>query len=130
MLQKYPNLKVIVAPTSIGIVAAAKYVDSSASKGKVFVTGLGLPSDMSAYVKSGTAHAALWDVENFGYASVYAANSVRNGGVKTAIGTVFKSGPGDKGLKSRTVTKGAVGNELILGPALIFTKSNIDNYHF
>jgi rhamnose transport system substrate-binding protein len=130
LLQKYPNVKVIVAPTSIGIVAAAKFVDSSPSKGKVFVTGLGLPSDMSAYVKSGTAHAALWDVENFGYASVYAANSIRNGMQKTALGSVFKSGPGDKGLKTRTVTKGAVGNELILGPALIFTKDNIDNYHF
>jgi len=130
LLQKYPNLKVIVAPTSIGIVAAAKYVDSSASKGKVFVTGLGLPSDMKTYVLSGTAHAALWDVENFGYAAVYAANAIRNGKQSTAIGSVFKSGPGDKGLKSRTVTKGAVGNELILGPALIFTKDNIANYNF
>ena len=130
LLQKYPNLKVIVAPTSIGIVAAAKYVDSSASKGKVFVTGLGLPSDMSKYVKSGTAHAALWDVENFGYVSVYVANAIRNQKASTAVGAKFKSGPGDKGLKSRTVIKGAVGNELVLGPALIFTKDNIDNYNF
>ena len=130
LLQKYPNLKVIVAPTSIGIVAAAKYVDSSASKGKVFVTGLGLPNDMKQYVKSGTAHAALWDVQNFGYVSVYVANAIRNQKASTKVGATFKSGPGDKGLKSRTVIKGAVGNELVLGPALIFTKDNIDNYNF
>ena len=130
LLDKYPNLKVIVAPTSIGIVAAAKFVDASAKKGKVFVTGLGLPSDMSVYVKSGTAHAALWDVENFGYVSVYVANDIRNNKAKTAVGTVYKSGPNDSGLKQRTVTKGAVGNELVLGPALVFTKDNIDNYKF
>jgi len=130
LLTKYPNLKVIVAPTSIGIVAAAKYVDGSASKGKVFVTGLGLPNDMKLYVKDGTAHAALWDVANFGYAAVYAANAIRNGKQSVKLGAKFKSGPTDAGLKTRTVTKGAVGNELILGPALVFTAANIDKYNF
>ncbi len=137
LIQKYPNLKVIVAPTSVGIVAAAKYVSGSASKGKVFVTGLGLPSQMSTYIKDGSgAQASLWDVENFGYVSVQVANSIRNGKVKTTKGTVFKSGKTDKGLKSRTVIDQVnaagqkTGTEIVLGPAVVFTKDNVDQFNF
>ena len=131
LIQKYPNLKVIVAPTSVGIVAAAKYVSGSASKGKVFVTGLGLPNDMKTYIKDGSdAQASLWDVENFGYVAVQVANSIINMKQKVNVGATVKSGKGDKGLKSRKVTKGAVGNEIILGPATVFTKSNVDQYNF
>jgi len=131
LIQKNPTIKVIVAPTSVGIVAAAKYVSGSASKGKVFVTGLGLPNDMKTYIKDGSgAQASLWDVENFGYVAVQVANSIRNGKAKVTVGSVIKSGAGDKGLKERTVIQGAVGNELILGPATVFTKDNVDGFNF
>ena len=131
LIQKNPTIKVIVAPTSVGIVAAAKYVTGSASKGKIFVTGLGLPNDMKTYIKDGSgAQASLWDVENFGYVAVQVANSIKNGKQKVSVGSVVKSGPTDKGLKERTVTKGAVGNEIILGPATVFTKDNVDGFNF
>ena len=131
LIQKYPTIKAIVAPTSVGIVAAAKYVSGSASKGKVFVTGLGLPNDMKTYIKDGSgAQASLWDVENFGYVAVQVANSIVNKKQKVNVGAKIKSGKGDKGLKTRTVTKGAVGNEIILGPATVFTKDNVDQFNF
>ena len=131
LIQKNPTIKVIVAPTSVGIVAAAKYVSGSASKGKVFVTGLGLPNDMKTYIKDGSgAQASLWDVENFGYVAVQVANSIKNGKAKVTVGSVIKSGAGDKGLKERTVIAGTVGNELILGPATVFTKDNVDGFNF
>jgi rhamnose transport system substrate-binding protein len=130
LIQKYPKVKAIVAPTSVGIVAAAKYVSGSAAKGKVFVTGLGLPNDMKTYIKDGSgAQASLWDVENFGYVSVYVAKYVRGGG-DVAVGAKVPSGPGDKGEAERTVTAGAVGNEIILGPATVFTKDNVDQFDF
>lgn len=131
LIQKYPTIKAIVAPTSVGIVAAAKYVSSSASKGKVFVTGLGLPNDMKTYIKDGSgAQASLWDVENFGYVAVHVANRIVNKKQSVKVGATVKSGKGDKGLKTRTVTKGAVGNEIILGPATVFTKDNVDQFNF
>ena len=131
LIQKYPTIKAIVAPTSVGIVAAAKYVSSSASKGKVFVTGLGLPNDMKTYIKDGSgAQASLWDVENFGYVAVQVANSIVNKKQSVKVGATVKSGKGDKGLKTRTVTKGAVGNEIVLGPATVFTKDNVDQFNF
>ena len=131
LIQKYPTIKAIVAPTSVGIVAAAKYVSSSASKGKVFVTGLGLPNDMKTYIKDGSgAQASLWDVENFGYVAVQVANSIVNKKQSVKVGATVKSGKGDKGLKTRTVIKGAVGNEIVLGPATVFTKENVDQFNF
>ena len=131
LIQKYPTIKAIVAPTSVGIVAAAKYVSSSASKGKVFVTGLGLPNDMKTYIKDGSgAQASLWDVENFGYVAVQVANSIVNKKQSVKVGATVKSGKGDKGLKTRTVIKGAVGNEIVLGPATVFTKDNVDQFNF
>jgi len=130
LIQKYPKIKAIVAPTSVGIVAAAKYVSGSAAKGKVAVTGLGLPNDMKTYIKDGSnAQASLWDVENFGYVAVYVAKYVRGGG-DVAVGAKVPSGPGDKGTPDRTVTAGAVGNEIILGPATVFTKENVDEFDF
>ena len=39
LLQKHPKLKVIVAPTTVGIAAAARYISTSDAKGKVMVTG-------------------------------------------------------------------------------------------
>src|SRR3954447_7440442 len=50
LMQSYPNLKVIVAPTTVGIAAAARYIGGSSYKGKVAVTGLGLPNQMRQYV--------------------------------------------------------------------------------
>ena len=62
LLQRYPNLKGIIAPTSVGIVSAAQVVSSSKYKGKVLVTGLGTPESMKKYVANGVAPAFfLWD---------------------------------------------------------------------
>ena len=48
-----PNVKVIVAPTTVGILAAAQAVEDAGLFGKVYVTGLGLPSEMAGDVKAG-----------------------------------------------------------------------------
>ena len=49
LLQNYPDLKVICAPTTVGIAAAAKVLQDQGSSVKL--TGLGLPSEMWYYVK-------------------------------------------------------------------------------
>jgi len=129
LLQKFPNVRVIVAPTSVGIVSAAKFVSSRPEyKGKVKVTGLGLPNDMRTYVKDGSgAQAALWDVPALGYLSVYAAADLAAGITKPKVGATVPAGAlGDK----RKVIKGALGPEVVLGPALVFNEKNIDQYKF
>ena len=54
LLEKYPDLKVICAPTTVGIAAAAKYLQDNGSACKL--TGLGLPSEMLEYTGADDEH--------------------------------------------------------------------------
>jgi rhamnose transport system substrate-binding protein len=124
LLQAYPNLKGIVAPTSVGIAAAARYISSSPAKGKVTVTGLGTPNQMRAFVKNGTVKAfQLWDPGQLGYLTAYAAASLASGTITGKEGDSFEAGK----LGKRTVGKSG---EVILGPPTTFDSANIDNFNF
>ena len=48
--KSYPNLKAIIAPTTVGIVAAAQAVTDAGLIGKINVTGLGLPSEFKQFI--------------------------------------------------------------------------------
>jgi rhamnose transport system substrate-binding protein len=124
LLQSYPNLKVIVAPTTVGIAAAGRYVSSSSYKGKVAVTGLGLPNQMREYVKDGTVKVfALWNPADIGYLAAYAGVALASGQITGAEGEKFKAGK----LGDYTVGKDG---EIVLGPPTEFTPENIDQFNF
>ena len=55
LIDKHPDLKLIMSPTTVGIVAAAKALTDQKLCDKVKVSGLGLPSEMLAYTMSGCA---------------------------------------------------------------------------
>jgi ABC-type sugar transport system substrate-binding protein len=50
LLQHFPNLRGIISPTTVGILAAAQVVDTPAHRGKIAVTGLGTPNSLKKYV--------------------------------------------------------------------------------
>ncbi len=67
LLAKYPDLKGIISPTTVGVAAAARYLSGSTYKGKVQLTGLGTPNQMRAYIKDGTVKSfALWNPADLG----------------------------------------------------------------
>jgi len=124
LMQSYPNLKVIVAPTTVGIAAAARYIGSSSYKGKVAVTGLGLPNQMRQYVKDNTVKVfALWNPADIGYLAAYAGAALSSGQITGAQGDKFTAG------KLGSYTVGANG-EVVLGPPTEFTAANIDQFNF
>lgn len=124
LLQSYPNLKVIVAPTTVGIASAARYVSSSSYKGKVQITGLGLPNQMREYVKDGTVKKfALWNPADIGYLAAYAGAALASGQITGQEGDKFTAG------KLGAYTVGANG-EVVLGPPTEFTSANIDQFNF
>jgi rhamnose transport system substrate-binding protein len=124
LLQSYPNLKVIVSPTTVGIAAAARYVSSSSYKGKVAITGLGLPNQMREYVKDGTVKKfALWNPADIGYLAAYAGAALSSGQITGAEGEKFKAGK----LGDYTIGKDG---EIVLGPPTEFTAANIDQFNF
>jgi rhamnose transport system substrate-binding protein len=70
LIQSYPNLKAIIAPTSVGIVAAAQAVTDAGKASQINVTGLGLPSEMAGHVKSGASKSfAIWNPIDLGYSA-------------------------------------------------------------
>ncbi|RKF17868.1 rhamnose ABC transporter substrate-binding protein [Alginatibacterium sediminis] len=74
LVKTYPNLKVIVAPTTVGILAAAQAITDMKKTGEVFVTGLGLPSELAGHVESGAVNSfAIWNPIDLGYAATHIA---------------------------------------------------------
>src|SRR5579883_3504120 len=75
LLQQYPNLKGIISPTTVGIAAAARALESVHKGGQVALTGLGTPNQLRQYVKDGTIKAfELWNPANLGYLAYYVAS--------------------------------------------------------
>lgn len=121
LLQSHPNLKGIISPTTVGIREAAKYISGSQYKGKVQVTGLGLPSEMKSYVKDGTVKTfGLWDPGMLGYLGIYAAAQKASGADLTAAGITA-------GGKSYKLDKDGVA---VVGPPQDFNAQNIDQFNF
>ncbi len=80
LISAYPNLKGIISPTTVGVSAAARYLSKSPQKGKIKLTGLGFPSQMSKFVKDGTVDEfQLWVPKDVGYLAGYAAASLASG---------------------------------------------------
>lgn len=93
LLQTYPNLKAIIAPTSVGIVAAAQAVTDAGKIGQVNVTGLGLPSEMAGHVKSGASKSfAIWNPIDLGYAAATIAYELATGKAKAEPGAKIPMG--------------------------------------
>jgi rhamnose transport system substrate-binding protein len=127
LLTKYPNLKVIVAPTTVGILAAAQVVKQAGKSDSVKVTGLGFPNDMKPFVKDGTSPVfGLWSVPDLGYLSYQVALKLVNGEITGKEGESFTI-PSLNGGKPYTIGKDSV---VILGPAFRFDATNVDNFNF
>lgn len=80
LMSSHPDLKAIIAPTSVGIVAAAQAVSDEGKAGEVLVTGLGLPSEMAAHVESGASKSfAIWNPIDLGYAATMISYNLSTG---------------------------------------------------
>jgi rhamnose transport system substrate-binding protein len=124
LVQKYPNLSGIIAPDTVAVAGAARYLSTSQYKGKIYLTGLGLPSEMRSYIKDGTVKQfALWDPSNLGYLAAYATKALIDGTITGKKGDTFTAG------KLGKYTVGA-DKTVILGPPTVFDSSNIDKYNF
>ncbi|HLL79792.1 MAG TPA: rhamnose ABC transporter substrate-binding protein [Ktedonobacteraceae bacterium] len=124
LLQQYPNLKGIISPTTVGIAAAARAIESVHKGGQVALTGLGTPNQLRQYVKDGTIKAfELWNPANLGYLAYYVAALMIEGKIKGNVGDTFTAGK----LGSYTI---AANNVVLLGPPTVFNSSNIDQFNF
>ncbi|CAN5392128.1 rhamnose ABC transporter substrate-binding protein [soil metagenome] len=124
LLQTYPDLKGIVSPTTVGISAAARYLQTSAFKGQVQLTGLGTPNQMRDFVEDGTVTAfALWNPSDLGYLAAFATKALIEGEITGAEGDEFDAGK----LGSFTVGADAT---VLLGDPYVFNADNIADFNF
>jgi rhamnose transport system substrate-binding protein len=127
LLTKYPNLKVIVAPTTVGILAAAQVVKQANKSESVKVTGLGFPNDMKPFVADGTSPVfGLWSVPDLGYLSYQVAAKLVSGEITGAEGETFTV-PGLNNDQPYTIGADSV---VILGPAFRFDSTNVNDFDF
>ena len=126
LLAKYPDLKAINAPTTVGIAAAAQVLSTSPLKGKVQVTGLGTPNQMRQYIKDGTVKSfSLWDPGLQGQIAANLIVNIKAKNLKPKKGLSFSIkgvGPG-----KWTMGKDA---QIIAGPPQEFNAKNIDSFNF
>lgn len=125
LLSNYPNLKGVIAPTTVGIAAAAQVVQSRGIADKVAVTGLGLPSEMRDFVKDGTVKAfQLWSPYNEGWLAVHFALGVLDGSIKNEVGSTFEVP------NLGTITINANNSINTQAELTTFNADNIDQFNF
>ena len=124
LVAKYPDLKLITAPTTVGIASAAKALQDEKLCDKVKISGLGLPSEMVSYTKNGCApEFALWSFVDLGYLTYYVTYLLATGQLEAKEGASFEAGR----MGTYTITKDPTrdqGLRVLMGP---FTKYNKDN---
>jgi rhamnose transport system substrate-binding protein len=93
LLTKHPNLRGVIAPTTVGIAAATKVVQTRGISDRVIVTGLGLPSEMRQFIVDGSSKGfQLWDPPAEGYLALYMVDAELNAGFNPAPGATFSAG--------------------------------------
>ena len=122
LMQTYPDLDAIIAPTSVGIVAAARAVEDAGKVGQVNVTGLGLPSEMAGAIESGASKSfAIWNPIDLGYSAAYLAYELATDKAEAGPGAEIPMG------RMGTLTLDD-NNEGAMADPFVYDGSNIDEF--
>jgi rhamnose transport system substrate-binding protein len=121
-LRANPDTAGVFGITSVALPGAAEAVEQEGLEGEVAVTGLSTPNDMKPYLESGAVEKfVLWNPVDLGYLTVHVANAQLEGNLP-------KSGTFEAGRLGKV--KMIAEDEVLLGPPLVFTQENIDQYNF
>lgn len=122
LMQTYPNLKAIIAPTSVGIVAAAQAVSDAKKVGQVNVTGLGLPSEMAGHIDTGASKSfAIWNPIDLGYSATVLAYNLATGKAEAKAGAEIPMGR----MGSLTLNENSEG---AMADPFVYDSSNINDF--
>jgi len=126
LVDKYPDLGLIMAPTTVGIAAAAKAMQDEGLCDTVKVSGLGLPAEMVSYTLNDCApQFALWSFVDLGYLSYYVAYLLATGAIEGKEGETFEAGR----MGTYTIEKDPTrdnGLRVLMGPFTVYDKSNVE----
>jgi len=121
-LRANPDTAGVFGITSVALPGAAEAVEQLGLDGKVAVTGLSTPNDNKQYIDAGVIEKfVLWNPIDLGYLAVHVANAQIEG--KMPESGTFEAGRLGK-------VKMLAPDEVLLGPPVIFTEQNINDYNF
>jgi rhamnose transport system substrate-binding protein len=126
LVDKYPDMELIMAPTTVGIAAAAKAMQDEGLCETVKVSGLGLPAEMVSYTLNGCApEFALWSFVDLGYLTYYVTYLLATGQMEAAEGVQFEAGR----MGTYTIEKDPTRDEglrVLMGPFTVYTANNVE----
>lgn len=123
LLNAHPDLTGLVGECTSSAPGVAQAVQDASKIGKVFTVGLGTPKSMAPYLKNGSSSASvLWDVQQLGYLTAWAGLQLAQGKQFQATNHVSDALP--------AVKYDAASKTLLLGPPLVITKKNVDQYDY
>jgi rhamnose transport system substrate-binding protein len=125
LVDSHPDLKLIMAPTTVGIAAAAKAMQDEGLCETVKVSGLGLPEEMQSYTESGCApEFALWSFVDLGYVAFHAAHGIATGAFEAEEGATFTAGRmGDYTIEKDPTRDN--GLRIVMGPFTVYDETNV-----
>ena len=126
LVDKYPDLKLIMAPTTVGIAAAAKAMQDEGLCDQIKISGLGLPAEMVDFTLNGCApEFALWSFVDLGYVTYYASYLLATGAITAEEGVTFEAGR----MGTYTIEKDPtreVGLRIVMGPFSVYNADNVE----
>jgi rhamnose transport system substrate-binding protein len=126
LVDQYPDLELIMAPTTVGIVAASQALTQEGLCDEIKVSGLGLPSEMAEYTLSGCApEFALWSFVDLGYLAYYVAYGIATGQIEAVEGQQFTAGRMGDYQITADPTRDA-GLRVLMGPFTVYDETNVE----
>lgn len=125
LVDQYPDLGLIMSPTTVGIGAAAKAMQDEGLCEDVKVSGLGLPDEMRSYTESDCApEFALWSFVDLGYLTYYVAYGLATDQITATEGVTFEAGR----MGTYTIEVDPTrdnGLRVLMGPFTVYNADNI-----
>ena len=126
LVDSNPDLELIMAPTTVGIAAAAKAMQDEGLCGEVAVSGLGLPDEMRDFAANGCApEFALWSFVDLGYVTYYVSYGIATGQIEAAEGETFVAGRMGEYTIEADPTRDN-GLRIVMGPFTVYNADNLD----
>jgi rhamnose transport system substrate-binding protein len=127
LVDKHPDLEVIMAPTTVGIAAAAKAMQDEGLCDRIKVSGLGLPSEMVSYTLNDCApQFALWSFVDLGYLTYYTSYLLGTDALRGEEGEKFEAGRMGEFEITDDPTREGDGLRVLMGPFKIYDKTNVE----
>jgi rhamnose transport system substrate-binding protein len=121
LMNAHPDLTGLVGECTTSAPGVAKAVQEAGKIGKVFTVGVGTPNSMKPYLADGSSSTSvLWDVEQLGYLTAWAAAKLKKGEALQATNNVSDKLPAVKFSDKM----------LLLGDPLKLTGGNVGNYDY